>query len=146
MWLLFPVDLSWNTSRVLSDYLLRNPSIYRKKTVLELGAGAGLPGLVSAVSGAEAVVITDYPDHQLVDNLRWNVECNVPELIRDQCEVDVSLCLTYLMIGIRLGSQRETFAGQGKGESCRWIRRDYPQRSRIQPLSGEPHHCFRSGD
>jgi nicotinamide N-methyltransferase len=74
---------------VLSDYLLRNPTIYRQKKVLELGAGAGLPSLVSAVSGAQTVVVTDYPDQQLVDNLRWNVECNVPESVRDQVDVDV---------------------------------------------------------
>lgn len=33
----------------------------RGKTVLEMGAGAGLPGLVSALEGAGEVVLSDYP-------------------------------------------------------------------------------------
>jgi EEF1A N-terminal glycine/lysine methyltransferase len=42
--------------------------------VLELGAGAGLPSLVSAEIGAKFVVVTDYPDPDLVKNLWTNVE------------------------------------------------------------------------
>lgn len=54
------------------------------RTVLELGAGAGLPGLVSGILGAEKVVISDYPDPELIENLEYNIrECallsqNVP--------------------------------------------------------------------
>ena len=44
------------------------------KTVLELGAGAGLPGLVAARSGASQVIITDYPDADLIENLAYNIE------------------------------------------------------------------------
>jgi nicotinamide N-methyltransferase len=43
------------------------------KTVLELGAGGGLPSLVCALSGAVQVVVTDYPDADLIENLRYNV-------------------------------------------------------------------------
>ena len=57
----------------MADYIESHPSITKGKTVLELGAGAGLPGLVAAVEGgADAVVLTDYPDGDLVDNLRHN--------------------------------------------------------------------------
>jgi len=43
--------------------------------VLELGAGAGLPSLVCALNaGAATVVCTDYPDPELVENLRINVD------------------------------------------------------------------------
>jgi nicotinamide N-methyltransferase len=38
-----------------------------------LGAGAGLPSLVCAINNAAQVVVTDYPDADLVDNLRYNV-------------------------------------------------------------------------
>jgi nicotinamide N-methyltransferase len=41
--------------------------------VLELGAGAGLPSLVCALNGASRVVVTDYPDADLIDNLRYNI-------------------------------------------------------------------------
>lgn len=46
------------------------------RTVLELGAGAGLPSLVCAAGGAKQVVVTDYPDTELIDNLRHNIESN----------------------------------------------------------------------
>ena len=45
----------------------------QNKTVLELGAGAGLPSLVCAINGARAVVVTDYPDPELVENLQLNI-------------------------------------------------------------------------
>jgi len=41
--------------------------------VLELGAGGGLPSLVCALSGAAHVVVTDYPDADLIENLRYNI-------------------------------------------------------------------------
>lgn len=44
------------------------------KTVLELGAGAGLPSLTCASHGARSVVVTDYPDADLIENLAFNIE------------------------------------------------------------------------
>ena len=41
--------------------------------MLELGAGAGLPSIVCALNGAKIVVVTDYPDSDLVENLRHNM-------------------------------------------------------------------------
>jgi nicotinamide N-methyltransferase len=64
----------WNAGRLISTYLEKNPSLIANKTVLELGAGAGLPSLVCAVLGARKVVVTDYPDPDLVQNLWRNVE------------------------------------------------------------------------
>lgn len=42
------------------------------KSVLELGAGAGLPSLICASNGASSVLVTDYPDADLVENLEKN--------------------------------------------------------------------------
>lgn len=81
---------SWNTARTLSDYLLRHPSSVKGRCVLELGAGAGLPSLVSALAGAKGVVITDYPDEELVKTIRWNVETNLPEEVLRRVDVKVS--------------------------------------------------------
>ena len=41
--------------------------------MLEFGAGAGLPSLVCALNGARQVVVTDYPDQDLIENLRYNI-------------------------------------------------------------------------
>ncbi|KAJ9105558.1 hypothetical protein QFC19_003540 [Naganishia cerealis] len=73
----------WNAGVSLSDYFLtlatqrqpQEPGI-AGATVLELGAGGGLPSLVCGVLGAAKVVVTDYPDEDLLDNLRWNVAEN----------------------------------------------------------------------
>lgn len=67
--------LLWNAGQVVSDYLEEHVTdLVHNRTVLELGAGAGLPSLVSAVLGARKVVVTDYPDHNLVENLRYNID------------------------------------------------------------------------
>ncbi|KAG7009776.1 protein N-terminal and lysine N-methyltransferase [Physcia stellaris] len=67
----------WNAAHSISAYL-QTPSnaarLIHSKTTLELGAGAGLPSLVATTLGAQRVVITDYPDADLVDNIRWNVD------------------------------------------------------------------------
>jgi nicotinamide N-methyltransferase len=64
----------WNAGRLISTYFEKNPSLVKRKTVLELGAGAGLPSLVCGVLEARKVVVTDYPDLDLVANLRTNID------------------------------------------------------------------------
>lgn len=65
----------WQAGRLLADYLETNgKDLTKNKTVLELGAGAGLPSLICALCGAKQVVVTDYPDAELIENLRYNIE------------------------------------------------------------------------
>lgn len=64
----------WQAGRITSTYFEKNPSMVRGKTVLELGAGAGLPSMLSAKLGSKKVVVTDYPDNSLIENLMWNIE------------------------------------------------------------------------
>ncbi|KAL7270827.1 Protein N-terminal and lysine N-methyltransferase efm7 [Rhizina undulata] len=63
----------WNAGRVVSEYLEENrETLVAGRNVLELGAGAGLPSLVCALRGAKKIVLTDYPDADLVANLSHN--------------------------------------------------------------------------
>lgn len=69
----------WNGSRVISDYLeeeeAQGRTVIKGKTVLELGAGAGLPSIVCGlVLGARKVVVTDYPDPDLVATMQKNID------------------------------------------------------------------------
>ncbi|CAK7219057.1 Protein N-terminal and lysine N-methyltransferase efm7 [Sporothrix eucalyptigena] len=69
----------WNGSRVLADYLEdqqeKGHPLVKGRTVLELGAGAALPGIVCGiVLGARKVVVTDYPDPDLVVTMRRNID------------------------------------------------------------------------
>lgn len=58
-----------------ADYLEAHAdTLVKGKTVLEFGAGAGLPSLVCGIRGARRVVVSDYPDGELVQNLRGNIE------------------------------------------------------------------------
>lgn len=50
--------------------------------MLEIGAAAGVPSIVSAIQGARTVVMTDYPDPELVDNMRQNA-VDARDLIRN---------------------------------------------------------------
>ena len=67
----------WLGSELLCHYILQQPDKVRHKTVLELGAGMGLCGIVAYHIGARDVLMTDGDIHVL-DNMRYNVEQNVP--------------------------------------------------------------------
>ncbi|KAJ7504495.1 putative methyltransferase-domain-containing protein [Mycena galericulata] len=67
----------WNAARAFASYLDHNRELYYDRNVLELGAGGGLPGLVAAKNGAKHVLLTDYPDADLVKNLEDNVTGNI---------------------------------------------------------------------
>lgn len=71
----------WNAGKIAASYLEENATdLVHGKTVLELGAGAGLPSLVCALKGARKVVATDYPDQELIRNLEENVSsAHVPD-------------------------------------------------------------------
>ena len=64
----------WNGARVVARLFEDDPSLVRDRTVLELGAGAGLPSLVAAAMGCRRAVVTDFPDVDLVANMWRNVD------------------------------------------------------------------------
>ncbi|KAK6339578.1 nicotinamide n-methyltransferase [Orbilia javanica] len=65
--------LLWTASRITCNYIeSAAQSLVQGKTVVEFGAGAGLPSLVCAALGGKTVVITDYPDRDLIQNIEYN--------------------------------------------------------------------------
>ncbi|KAF7538325.1 hypothetical protein G7Z17_g12665 [Cylindrodendrum hubeiense] len=64
----------WNGSKMVADFFEDEPARVRGRTVLELGAAAGLPSLVAAILGARKVVMTDYPDPEIVTVMQNNID------------------------------------------------------------------------
>ncbi|ELR19982.1 nicotinamide nmethyltransferase [Acanthamoeba castellanii str. Neff] len=75
--------LLWNAGLVLADYLDANPSLLHGKTVLELGAGGSLPSIIAIKHGAKKVVVTDYPEKELIVNVHENIEANTTAAERE---------------------------------------------------------------
>ncbi|CAL5867967.1 uncharacterized protein PFLUO_LOCUS2190 [Penicillium psychrofluorescens] len=68
-------DLLWNAGRTSAHYIEQHAaSLIRGKDVLEIGAAAGVPSIVSAIQEARTVVMTDYPDPELVGNMQYNAD------------------------------------------------------------------------
>jgi hypothetical protein len=65
----------WKSSKMLGTYLCENKDLVCGKTVVELGAGLGLAGIVAHKIGASKVVLTD-GDTDTLDNMRDNVASN----------------------------------------------------------------------
>ena len=80
----------------MTDYLHdHREKLVHGKNVLELGAGAGLPSLAAAVWGAKNVVMTDYPDEDLVENMKINVHAAEDVLPRSS-NIVVHVSITYI--------------------------------------------------
>jgi nicotinamide N-methyltransferase len=79
----------WNAGRLISTYFEKNPSLIKDKTVLELGAGAGLPSLVCGMLEARKVIVTDYPDPDLVANLWTNVTASYADASKQDGEKSI---------------------------------------------------------
>ncbi|KAJ3767813.1 putative methyltransferase-domain-containing protein [Lentinula raphanica] len=78
----------WNSALAVASYLEQNQALCHNRNVLELGAGGALPSLVAVEScNALKVVITDYPDPDLVKNIEFNVRENVGDDKKDKVSV-----------------------------------------------------------
>ncbi|GAA6032471.1 hypothetical protein JCM8097_004777 [Rhodosporidiobolus ruineniae] len=63
----------WNASEYMAKALAEKRLQVEGEDVVELGAGAGVPGLMAARMGARSVTLTDYDDPALIANLRSNI-------------------------------------------------------------------------
>jgi len=61
-----------------------------------LGAGAALPSLVSIKRNAAKVVITDYPDEDLMENIRKNTNLNTTEEEKSHVAIEVTIGMENL--------------------------------------------------
>ncbi|KAF2648648.1 hypothetical protein K491DRAFT_783913 [Lophiostoma macrostomum CBS 122681] len=60
----------------------------RGETVLELGAGVGLAGIISALSGAERVSASDYPAPAILNTIETNISKNIPGTLKKAIKVE----------------------------------------------------------
>ena len=70
-------EFIYNAARVLADMIEQGEIICYNKSCLELGAGAGLPGLIAGLNGAKLSVISDYgntSDTSLLRAIDINIE------------------------------------------------------------------------
>uniref|UniRef100_A0A060TCS6 ARAD1D01936p n=1 Tax=Blastobotrys adeninivorans TaxID=409370 RepID=A0A060TCS6_BLAAD len=66
---------TWEAALALADYILRHDNSKAPSQVVELGAGTGLVGLVSATKYSSQVIVTD-GDDQVVSCLKGNINLN----------------------------------------------------------------------
>ncbi|TKY70299.1 Methyltransferase protein 23 [Spatholobus suberectus] len=72
----------WPCSVVLAEYVWQHKQRFSGATVVELGAGTSLPGLVAAKLGARVTLTDDSTRLEVLDNMRRGcdlnkLECNV---------------------------------------------------------------------
>ncbi|KAJ5073185.1 methyltransferase-like protein [Anaeramoeba ignava] len=75
----------WPSSLILSEYLCLIEDELKNQKILELGAGTGLPGILSAKLGAKQVVLSDISSEKsILENLEFESKSNG---IDDICSV-----------------------------------------------------------
>lgn len=72
----------WPCSVILAEYVWQQRSRFRDSSILELGAGTSLPGLVAAKVGANVTLTDDSSKAEVLENMKRvcelnNLNCNV---------------------------------------------------------------------
>lgn len=101
----------WHAGEVFSKFLVDNQALFKGKSCLELGAGAGLTGIVMCkVQGddAEAVVVLTDGEPEVLALLRSNCEDN---------GTSATVQLSLLLWGVNAAS-RLLLAGRPQGYEC----------------------------
>jgi predicted nicotinamide N-methyase len=67
----------WNGAKQLGNHLINQASDrVIGKSVLELGAGVGLPSLICSAMGASFVCVSDYPTEHILSVIQENIHLN----------------------------------------------------------------------
>lgn len=65
----------------MARYISEHPEMVANRTVLELGAGLGLPSIIATYQGAKLIHVTDRVNalSLLEENVRWNAnkDCDI---------------------------------------------------------------------
>ena len=77
--------------------------------MLELGAGTGLPSLICAHLDAKLVVITDYPDTELIENIHYNISHCKGLKDKSHIHAEVGISHSYHAVGRLTIQSRATF-------------------------------------
>lgn len=77
----------WNAGVEVAGMIETGELNVEGETVLELGAGAALPSLISAISGAKNIVVTDYPAPEILANITSNIALNKPKFVSSDIQV-----------------------------------------------------------
>ncbi|KAF3319076.1 hypothetical protein TWF173_003530 [Orbilia oligospora] len=77
----------WNAGVEVAGMIETGELNVEGETVLELGAGAALPSLISAITGAKTIVVTDYPAPEILSNITANIAFNQSKFISSDIQV-----------------------------------------------------------
>ncbi|KAK9814145.1 hypothetical protein WJX72_001243 [[Myrmecia] bisecta] len=128
----------WRGALLLADFVLSQPALFRGVTALELGAGAGLAGLVLATM-ARRVFLTDM-GADVLENCQANVEANCHLFQQGPAVAPVrALDWTQGWPPTNTASSSCTSAGgssTGCSSSYDWTPRDLQELSGLQVLLG----------
>ena len=76
----------WQASITMADLITMGRIECQNKSVLELGSGAGLPGIVATYMQPSIVVSTDHPSETIISTLHANFEATADVSIRYDCK------------------------------------------------------------
>lgn len=74
----------WPSSLVLASCIYRNRNIVASSSVIEIGAGTGLPGLLAGALGAETLLTDREGAESVFTNLRRSIDLN---MLQSRCKV-----------------------------------------------------------